>query len=487
MTVTGVANVDELVKATAGATGTENGSAPGLEQFIDACRQHWPADQGRAQVMTRAPGRLDCMGGMADFSGALALQMPIARAAFVAAGRRDDQKVVVETLGWEGDGPCHQEWPLALLYRSDGEFVTPDALAGHFSASTWVRHVAGVCLSLLESGLVPHFAGGVTLLVQADIPIRAGLASSAAIQVATAKALAALFEAEISDQQLLSACRMADVEVVGAEPGLVDHHATLWGKAESLLQIRCQPDEVLGHVALPKDVKFVAVDCGVRHDIYRQRYADNRVSSLLGRYLIERLLRESGEVGDPTGGYLANISPNEYVRRFRNELPVKIRGRDFLAEMGQPTTLEVSLEPDRIYKVRSRTEHHIYENDRTHRFMERLARVRRTGERDALVEAGELMYASHWSYGQRCGMGSIETDVLVNMIRERGAARGLFGAKVTAGGCGGAVAVLMADKPGAEGALEEACAAYADKSGRRATVLAGSSPGAAVFGVRTLD
>jgi L-arabinokinase len=229
------------------------------------------------------------------------------------------------------------------------------------------------------------------------------------------------------------------------------------------------------------------VDAGLRLPLYRQRYADNRASSLLGRLLIERLLRASGAVGDPTGGYLANIAPSEYVRRFRNELPVKCRGRDFVAAYGQPDGLDVTIDPESVYKIRSRTEHHIYENDRTHRFMERLSRARRTGERDALVEAGELMYASHWSYGQRCGMGSIETDVLVNEIRQRGPARGLYGAKVTAGGCGGSIAVLMASQPAAMAALQDACAAYNSRTGRQGTILTGSSPGAAAFGVRHVD
>jgi L-arabinokinase len=238
---------------------------------------------------------------------------------------------------------------------------------------------------------------------------------------------------------------------------------------------------------LPQNITIAGINVGMRLDIYNQRYSDNRVASLIGRFLIERMLKLSGAVGDPTGGYLANISPTEYVRRFRNELPVKLRGKDFLGYFGQPQELEISVQPDQIYKVRSRTEHHIYENDRTHRFMERLARVLRTGERDALVEAGELMYASHWSYSQRCGMGSIETDVLVNCIRRRGPAQGLYGAKVTGGGCGGTVAVLMEDNADSRSAFEAACSEYADKTGHTPTTLFGSSPGAMSFGHKYLD
>lgn len=471
-----------------GVTGTENGVSAGVEQFLQVCEIRWPAGAHRPQVIARAPGRLDCMGGMADFSGALALQMPIDHAAFVAVGKRDDQHIRIESLNPCPDaGPATFEWPIARFYESDGQLMTGQRLARGLDACPWARHVAGVLLALLESSELPHLAGGLTLLLQSDIPPRAGLAASAAIEVATARAVAALFGLEVDARRLAEVCRTAGIETVGAEPGLVDHLTCLLGEADQLLQIRCQPDDVLGPVALPSNTVFVGVDIGMRLPIYAHRYADNRASSLLGKCLIDRLLQRSGRVGDPTGGYLANISPSEYVRRFRNELPVKIKGKDFVTRFGQPDTLDVQVDPDRIYKVRSRTEHHIYENDRAHRLVERLARARRTGERDALVEAGELMYASHWSYGQRCGMASIETDVLVNNIRQRGAACGLYGAKVTGGGCGGTVAVLMAQSDQAHETLAEACDAFAQKTRLSPRLIQGSSSGAMAFGCRTLD
>ncbi len=469
-------------------TGTENGLSTRTEQFLRLCEQHWPVDQARPQVVTRAPGRLDCMGGMADYSGTLVLQSTIEQAIYVAAGRRDDQRIRVESLGWNDDGqPAAFDWQLSAFYQSDGQFVTPETLSSRFDACPWARHVAGVCLGLLESGDLPHLAGGVNLFIQSDIPAKAGLASSAALQVACAKAVAALFDAELSPQNLARACRLANIEVVRTEPGLVDHVTCLLGEADVLLEIRCQPEDVLGSLRMPKGTIFAGVYSGLRLPIFHERCADNRAASLIGKFLIEQMLRSSGEVGDLNNGYLASIPPSEYVRRFRNQLPVKLRGREFLAHFGQPAELEVVVRPDEIYKVRSRTEHHIYENDRTHRFMERLARARRTGELDALIEAGELMYASHWSYGQRCGMGSIETDVLVNCIRERGPARGLYGAKVTGAGCGGTVAVLMTDTPAGREALEESCAAYAARTGKKPMLILGSSPGAMSFGHRCIN
>ncbi len=469
-------------------TGTENGLSTRTEQFLQLCEQRWPAHQPRPTVLTRAPGRLDCMGGMADFSGTLSLQTTIEQGVYVAAGRRDDQRVRVESVDWNHDGqPSVFEWSLSCFYQSDGQFVTADTLSARFDACPWARHVAGVCLGLLESGDLSHLAGGVNLVIQSDVPPQAGLASSAALQVACAKALAALFDFDLTAQQLARACRLANTEVVKNEPGLVDHLTCLLGEADTLLQIRCQPQDVIGSLTMPKGTVFAGVYSGLRLPFFQDRYADNRAASLIARYIIEQILRTSGDPGDLNSAYLASIPPNDYVRRFRNQLPPKLRGRDFLDHFGQPPELDVAVRPGAVYKVRSRTEHHIYENDRTHRFMERLSRVRRTGDLDTLIEAGELMYASHWSYGQRCGMGSIETDILVNCIRERGPACGLYGAKVTGGGCGGTVAVLMADTPAARQAVSDACAAYATKTGRQPLLLTGSSPGAMAFGHRSIS
>ncbi len=472
---------------TVSTMGTDNGLLASAEQFCRLCEARWPADQPPAAVITRSPGRLDCMGGMADYSGTLALQIPIAQAAMVAAGRREDQNIRVMSVDWEQAGTnAVAEWPLAAFYQSDGQFRTGPEFARRFDACPWVRGVAGVCLALLESGELPHFAGGMTLMIHSDIPSNASLASSAAIEVATAMAVTALFGVELPAPRLVAVCREAATETGLALPGLVDHLTCLHGEAGALLQIRSQPDDVLGTLSLPPGLLLAAVEIGQRQPIYRERYLDNRTAALMGRHIIDAVARTEDADADYTGGYIANVSPSEFVRRFRNELPVKMRGRDFLERFSPGDAID-GVDPDRIYKIRSRTEHHIYENDRAHRLMERLARVRRTGERDALVEASELMYASHWSYGQRCGMSSIEADILVGLIREAGSARGFFGAKVTGGGCGGTLAVFLADTPAAREALDAACAAYTQKTGFHPTVLTGSSPGALAFGHRCLE
>jgi L-arabinokinase len=101
-----------------------------------------------------------------------------------------------------------------------------------------------------------------------------------------------------------------------------------------------------------------------------------------------------------------------------------------------------------------------------------------------MIAAGRLMYGSHRSYSRNCGLGSKETDLLVSLVRGEGPAHGLLGAKITGGGSGGTVAVLVeadgaqAPAPPAMEALERVSLAYEGEVGRRPRLIQGSLPGA---------
>jgi L-arabinokinase len=97
-----------------------------------------------------------------------------------------------------------------------------------------------------------------------------------------------------------------------------------------------------------------------------------------------------------------------------------------------------------------------------------------------LREMGELMYAAHASYSA-CGLASEGTDLLVEMVRERGPDSGLYGAKITGGGSGGTVAIL--GRSSADPLIDELAREYSRRSGRDAYIFRGSSPGAAATDV----
>lgn len=94
------------------------------------------------------------------------------------------------------------------------------------------------------------------------------------------------------------------------------------------------------------------------------------------------------------------------------------------------------------------------------------------------------MYEAHQSYSD-CGLGSQQTDELVDLVRNAGPAKGLYGAKITGGGSGGTVAVL--GNKGAEIVIDEIAQLYQKRTGYPLSVISGSSPGSNAFGVMKLE
>jgi L-arabinokinase len=203
----------------------------------------------------------------------------------------------------------------------------------------------------------------------------------------------------------------------------------------------------------------------------------------MGHAIILAHLRALGTVADdPFGGYVCNILPEEYALAYRAFVPTEMRGQEFLDRYGDTVDPVTRVEPDKTYKIRSRLEHHIYEQARVQRFLSSLESYGRTRETAFLVEAGRQMMGSHWSYGNRCGMGAAETDLLVALAQEIGPAGGVYGAKITGGGSGGTVALLGDDRLPA--VVSQIAQRYAEATGITPDLFQGSSPGALACGTR---
>ena len=454
------------------------GSALG-EQWAPATRK-WVA---------RAPGRLDVMGGFAEYTGSLTLSYPLAGAVLVALAPRNDQTVFVCALHHEGNGWAGQcSWPLARFYGDGNRLADPQAFAATLAACNCdgAGDIAAVLYALLESKTAPHLGGGLTIGIRSALSGKVGVAAPAATSVAAVLALARALDLPLEPLQCAQlACRGQNL-LWGRCQGIADSAAVLLSQPGSLLQLRCQTCEVLGTLPLPEGLALTGIDCGARSPTANRKYIDARVAAFMGRNIIGRILAAEATAGPPWEGHLSQLTVADYVERFRDRLPTRINGADFLARFGESGDPLTTIEPGRVYKVRSRTEHHIYENARAHQFAERLARAARTHEQQAILEAGELMYASHWSYGQRCGLGSIETDRLVTLLRSEGVANGIYGAKISGRGAGGTVVVLHSDTDTARQAIRRAADEYARQSDLDPELLAGTSPGAHAWGVRQI-
>ena len=449
-------------------------------------------DRDRPVALTRAPGRLDVMGGIADYSGALVLEMPIAAATWVAAQPSAEPTLVIES----GDmrvlgGEATVRIPLAdvvperpLTYARARALLTADP------RRAWAAYAAGA-LVVLHAELGKPLRHGLRLLVSSEVPVGKGLSSSAALEVATLQAVAPIVGATLNDRDVALYAQKVENFVVGAPCGVMDQMTSALGRRDHLLELLCQPAEVLGQLRVPDDLEFAGVDSGIRHAVTGADYGTVRAAAFMGYRMItaaagvEARPVSAGRVAidDPVfKGYLANVPVADWRGRYRAAIPDVVAGGEFLARFAGTTDPTTTIDPDRRYPVRAATAHAIEEHQRVREFRALLAGPPRLDEATRL-RLGELMYASHASYSA-CGLGSDGTDRLVALVREAGPGLGLYGAKITGGGSGGTVAIL-ADR-GAQRAVQAIADRYGGESGRAAAVYAGSSDGARTFGVREL-
>jgi len=270
----------------------------------------------------------------------------------------------------------------------------------------------------------------------------------------------------------------------------MDQMTAAAGKRDHLLELLCQPAEVVGHLPLPPTLDVFGIDSGIRHAVTGADYGSVRTAAFMGYRIVADTAGLAATVVAPGRvtvddprfhGYLANVTPDEWQREFRDAVPARLTGADFLARFGGSTDVATTVDADRTYAVRAASEHPIFEHDRVRRFRALLAGGAATD--DARVALGQLMFESHASYSA-CGLGSDGTDRLVALVREAGPAAGLYGAKITGGGSGGTVAVLAA--AGRRPLIDEIARRYQQETGREAAVFAGSSSGARAFGVREI-
>jgi galactokinase len=444
---------------------------------------------GSPIVVARAPGRLDVMGGIADYSGSLVLQWPIREATVVAvqAVSKPDLQLVSlatkdgrETRSIELDSRTTRQ----LL---EGDYDAARRWFARDPSMHWAAYVVGV-LVVLERELGLQFDCGLRILIESRVPEGKGVSSSAALEVATMQAVTGLVGSTLDGRELARLCQMAENFVVGAPCGIMDQMTSALGQTDALLALLCQPAKVQGFVLLPPSIRFWGIDSGIRHAVSGSDYTSVRTGAFMGyRLLAEqaglKTVARTGDgilrIDDPRwSGFLANLSPVEFDRDFASRLPTELRGEEFLARYGGTTDTVTRVEPQRTYAVRQPTAHPVHENARVRRFA---ALLEAHLDETALREMGELMYASHASYSA-CGLGSDGTDLLVELVREAGPAGGLFGAKITGGGSGGTVVIL--GRADAGEAVAGIASRYRQATGREPYLFAGSSPGACQYGVR---
>jgi len=479
-------------------------------------RAELAADFGAAPVrISRAPGRLDVMGGIADYTGSLVCEATLDRAAVVALSARADRQVQVFSFNlYDEHQPFTFRIPLDALASEPAETLAREL---DQPGRKWAGYLVGCLFVLHEQGYIDlrdPAVKGLNLAVYGTVPMGAGVSSSAAVEVATMLNLVEHFgvprcqdatvsgpsdsalqhsaisssSGGISAMQLAALCQAVEHRIVGAPCGIMDQVTSCLGESGSLLRLRCQPHELQPPLRLPEGIRIVGINSNVKHSIGGGQYGRTRCAAFMGHKIILDRMRRMGAaagrvlVADPMQGYLANLDPDDYKRLFRPYVPERLKGGEFLLQYGSTVDKVTRVEPDHIYSVQRATDHHVLEARRVANFVSYLEQAAAappgTRERGSpLDRAGHLMYASHVSYTNDALLGADECDLLVKLARDREPA-GLYGAKITGGGAGGTVAVLADVGPRPDAAIADILVEYEMKTGRKPELLAGTSPGA---------
>ncbi|HEX9511173.1 MAG TPA: galactokinase family protein [Puia sp.] len=439
--------------------------------------------------ISRAPGRLDLMGGNDDYTGGLVFESTIREATYAAAQLREDRFVELKNInvsqaGWQGDVLVS----LDELY--DEEKVRQ--IVNRSSSVRWTAYVLGNLHYLLRK-YPDRVRTGICLYMESSIPFNRGVSSSAAIEVAVMKACAAAYGIGLAGVELALACQWVENVIAGSACGIMDQVAVVTGREGCIMPLVCQPCNPEPLIQLPEKLKIWGIDSGVSHQVAGIEYEAARAAAFMGYKIICDLqcipvtLDNRAEIPrytDPVwNGYLANISRSEFYEKYEQCLPVRIPRRQYLEKYGEHTDPFTPLKEDVNYNVLANTRYAVEENQRVQLFSELSRGASAAPSQRAFALMGDLMYQSHYAYTE-CGLGAHATDYLVNLCRRQGIANGIYGAKITGGGAGGTVAILADANAG--DTIRQLFKEYSEAQLGSPYLFEGSSDGADSYGIQRI-
>jgi len=329
---------------------------------------------GSSPRVYRAPGRVNLIGEHTDYNEGFVFPAAIGFSCWVAVGAREDRKLVLysENFGASREGDLDDLKP---------------------AAGNWSDYPLGVAWGLEQAG---YRLRGANLYLAGDVPLGAGLGSSAAIEVATGYALLVNAGQAMDRTELAQICQRGESEFVGARVGIMDQFVSCHGQAGHALLLDCR-SLAYRAVRLPEQMDLVICNTKVKHQLQASGYNDRRAEC-------EEAVR-----------LLAKVLPEGSLRDLN---------------MQQLTEHRVELS-DTLY---NRCRHVISENQRVGKMAEALE----SGETGVWKK---LMAASHTSLRDDYQVSCRELDIMVEIA---GRQSGIYGARMTGGGFGGCTINLVA-------------------------------------------
>jgi galactokinase len=246
--------------------------------IISSIKEKFQQHFGTPGLIVRSPGRINLIGEHTDYNLGFVLPAAIDKAIYIAIGKRDDKEIHL----YAGDLNENFETQITTLQPSDKQ---------------WPNFIMGVADQLIKAG---HEIGGFNAVVMGDVPLGAGLSSSAAVECATAFALNTLFGLGLDKKSMVLFSQKAENEFVGLQCGIMDMFASMFGKKEQVIRLDCRS---LDYAYMPfdtSDISILLFDTGVKHSLASSEYNLRRQECEEGVRLIHQKHPEVQSLRDAT-------------------------------------------------------------------------------------------------------------------------------------------------------------------------------------------
>ncbi len=346
-----------------------------FKSIADSLTERFQRSYGTHPKIFRAPGRVNLIGEHTDYNDGFVMPAAIEFYTWVAASERNDRILRVHSDRF-----------------AETVDLSLDALAGP-PRKHWSDYIRGIAAVMQATG---HTLTGANLVIHGQVPLGAGLSSSASLEVSTALALMSVSNLELPPLELVKICQRAEHEYAGTRCGIMDQFIATFGRAGHALMLDCRSLDY-NLLPLPPDVRLVICNTMVKRELAAGEYNHRRADCESGVNTLRRHL--------PNVLALRDVTPAN-LERHRNELP------------------------ELVYR---RCRHVISENQRVLAAADAL----QSGD---LGRFGQLMYESHRSLRDDYEVSCKELDLLVELAS---ACEGVYGARMTGGGFGGCTVNLV--------------------------------------------
>jgi len=342
-------------------------------------------------LIVRSPGRVNIIGEHTDYNNGFVLPAAIDKAIYIAASKRNDDEIHLHAVDFNEDFTCNLS------------YVKP-------SEQHWPNYILGIVDQLQKSG---YSISGFNAVVDGDVPVGAGLSSSAAVECATAFALNELFDLKISKLEMVKMAQLSENVFAGLQCGIMDMFASMFGKPEHAIRLDCRSLEY-DYIPLHLDkIKIVLFNTNVKHSLSSSEYNVRRQQCEQGVTWIKEHHPHINSLRDATLNLL-----DEFV-----------------------------LPKDKLIYKRCRF---IVEE------IQRLLSACENLKNNNIQALGEKMFRTHEGLSQEYEVSCKELDFLVNAVKNNPS---VLGARMMGGGFGGCTINLVKEEA-IDGLVEGLTASY---------------------------